>query len=138
MRLIGIFILMFAFIACEKEYKTYETSFVTDVVVDSCTSVDVNVQATVETGAEIQQIGILWSMCSNLKITDPEDNNGCYEQPNIFLAKNDSLNYSIHLNGDFDYYGEPGFDPGNLYFVRPFMVIERHVYYGAVDTILCQ
>ena len=134
-------IILFIFVAlfsCAKEQHNYDVSFVQDIVVDSCTSVNINIQITLPENVSADKTGILWSLCEKPLLTDPsEDENGCQESPRIYVTNGALEQFAFNLTGEPQISGY-GFIPGIPYYLRSFTVIDNVPYYGPVIKFGCQ
>lgn len=123
-------------LGCAKTPPSYQVDLTSNVIVDSCTSIHVSVQANIEQGAEISHKGVLLSMCPNPLLTDPEGATECYERPDIYVTDSTSSSFTVFAG----YYLTTGenFKPGIPYYTRPFVVIEHIPYYGNTVEFMCQ
>ncbi|MCB9224260.1 MAG: hypothetical protein R2780_02165 [Crocinitomicaceae bacterium] len=125
-------------IGCTEEFPVYTVDFTTNVVVDSCYSININVESMIHEDVLADQRGVLVSSCPSPKLTDPNGTeSNCFEMPDILVTDSDSSHYSFQIHSLYNAGGSL-FDPTRIYYTRPFLVIQNTPYYGQTVEFGCE
>lgn len=121
--------------SCAKEKPDYAIDFQTTVTVHACDSVQFDVSISSTESSNFGHTGILWGECENVTLSY-QYNADCYGSTYSRLAPNQALNFTVFSKGPSGYDWDP-YQSGQLYYVRPFVVIENSAYYGESMSFGC-